>query len=102
MHLLTSIKNQIIGWIGFDLAMIPVKNFRHAIYRGLGSAILCLQEYSKISHKYDKVIGREPVLVNDHDFRSQAEGIAIPYGIYDLQANRGAVLLSAFISPCRF
>lgn len=30
-----------------------------------------------------------PVLVNDHDFRSQAIGIAIPYGIYDPQANRG-------------
>jgi hypothetical protein len=32
---------------------------------------------------------REPILVNDHDFRSDAAGIAIPYGIYDLQANRG-------------
>ena len=35
---------------------------------------------------------REPVAVNDHDFRSLASGIAIPYGIYDLQANRGTVL----------
>jgi len=34
---------------------------------------------------------REPVLVNDHDFRSEADGFAIPYGIYDTQANRGAV-----------
>ncbi|MEW5784557.1 MAG: ISAzo13 family transposase, partial [Bacillota bacterium] len=34
---------------------------------------------------------REPVVVKDHDFRSQAEGLAIPYGIYDLRANRGAV-----------
>ena len=29
--------------------------------------------------------------VNDHDFRSQAEGRAVPYGIYDLQANHGIV-----------
>lgn len=36
---------------------------------------------------------REPVLVNDHDFRSQAEGMATPYGVYDLQANRGAVFV---------
>jgi hypothetical protein len=36
---------------------------------------------------------REPVLVNDHDFRSEAEGIAVPYGIYDLQANRGTLLV---------
>jgi hypothetical protein len=31
--------------------------------------------------------------VNDHDFRSAAEGIAIPYGIYDLVANRGHVFV---------
>jgi hypothetical protein len=36
---------------------------------------------------------REPILVNDHDFRSDAEGIAVPYGIYDLQANRGTVFV---------
>ena len=33
----------------------------------------------------------QPVRVNDHDFRSEALGLAIPYGIYDLQANRGSV-----------
>ena len=36
---------------------------------------------------------RTPVLVNDHDFRSDAVGIAIPYGIYDIQANRGTVFV---------
>jgi hypothetical protein len=36
---------------------------------------------------------KQPVRVNDHDFRSDAEGLAIPYGIYDVQANRGAVFL---------
>ena len=40
---------------------------------------------------------RNPVLVNDHDFRSQADGIAIPYGIYDLQANRGSVVIGTSI-----
>jgi arginine repressor len=35
----------------------------------------------------------QPVLVNDHDFRSDATGIAIPYGIYDLRANRGTVFV---------
>jgi hypothetical protein len=44
--------------------------------------------------------------VNDHDFRSDASGIAIPYGIYDNQANRGRVVLgtshetSAFAVSC--
>jgi len=36
---------------------------------------------------------RQPVLVKDHDFRSESEGMAIPYGIYDTQANRGAVFV---------
>ena len=31
----------------------------------------------------------EPVL--DHDFRSEAKGLATPYGIYDTRANRGIV-----------
>ena len=34
-----------------------------------------------------------PELVKDHDFRSEAEGIAIPYGIYDVRANRGTVFV---------
>jgi hypothetical protein len=32
-----------------------------------------------------------PYLVNDHDFPSDAEGVAIPYGVYDPQHNRGRV-----------
>jgi len=36
---------------------------------------------------------RQPVLVNDHDFRSDADGLAISYGVYDTQANRGAVFV---------
>ena len=35
----------------------------------------------------------EPVPVNDHDFPSDASGIAVPYGIYDTQANRGFVMV---------
>jgi hypothetical protein len=45
---------------------------------------------------------REPVLVNDHDFRSDAEGIAIPYGIYDLQANRGTVFVGTSYDTPQF
>ena len=40
-----------------------------------------------------RVWSRAPILVQDHDFRSQANGMAIPYGIYDLQANRGMVVV---------
>ena len=37
--------------------------------------------------------GRLPTPVNDHDFRSLATGIALPFGIYDPQAHRGSVFV---------
>ncbi len=36
---------------------------------------------------------KQPTLVNDHDFRSDAKGIALPYGIYDLAANHGSLFV---------
>lgn len=42
---------------------------------------------------HGRLWSRGPILVNDHDFRSQAKGLAIPYGIYDLSANRGRVVV---------
>jgi len=38
---------------------------------------------------------KQAVAVNDHDFRSQGLGLAVPYGIYDIQANRGSVFVGA-------
>jgi hypothetical protein len=37
--------------------------------------------------------GQSPILVNDHDFRTDSIGVAIPYGIYDLLAKRGSVFV---------
>jgi hypothetical protein len=34
---------------------------------------------------------RTPVLVNDHDFLSDASGVGISYGIYEPPRNRGTV-----------
>lgn len=36
---------------------------------------------------------KEPIPVHDHDFRSLGKGIAVPYGIYDLEANLGSVFI---------
>lgn len=36
---------------------------------------------------------QEPQLVKDHDFRSDAEGMAIPYGVYDTRANHGFIVI---------
>jgi len=40
-----------------------------------------------------RIWSREALPVNDHDFRSQAKGMAIPRGLYDVLANRGSVLI---------
>lgn len=34
---------------------------------------------------------KQPIQVNDHDFRSQGKGMAVPYGVLDVLANRGHV-----------
>ena len=34
---------------------------------------------------------KEPTAVNDHDFKRDALGVALPRGVYDLAANRGYV-----------
>ncbi|MHB8348132.1 MAG: ISAzo13 family transposase [Acidiferrobacterales bacterium] len=36
---------------------------------------------------------RKPKQVNDHDFRTDAIGVALPYGIYDVQRNTGMVVV---------
>ena len=36
---------------------------------------------------------RKPVAVKDHDFPSEAKGKAVPYGIYDIQANLGTLFV---------
>jgi hypothetical protein len=45
---------------------------------------------------------KSPVLVNDHDFRSTAVGMAIPYGIYDPTANRGSVFVGTSHDTAQF
>jgi hypothetical protein len=45
---------------------------------------------------------REPVAVNMYDFRSDAVGIAIPYGVYDVAANRGSVFVGTSHNTPRF
>ena len=45
---------------------------------------------------------REPVEVLDHDFPSDAIGKAIPYGIYDIKANRGTVFVGTSRDTAEF
>ncbi len=36
---------------------------------------------------------REPVLVNDHDFKHDARGVAVPWGLFEITANRGHIFI---------
>jgi hypothetical protein len=45
---------------------------------------------------------QEAERVNVHDFSSQADGRAVPYGIYDLTRNRGAVYLGDSADTAEF
>jgi len=49
-----------------------------------------------------RVWSLEAPRVNDHDFRSLASGLAIPRGLYDVQANRGAVLVGTSHDTAEF
>jgi len=40
-----------------------------------------------------KIYTQERVHVNDHDFRSQADGVAIPHALYDMQRNIGYITI---------
>jgi Rhodopirellula transposase DDE domain len=40
-----------------------------------------------------RVWTRDPIVTNDHDFRSDATAIAVPYGLYDILANTGTVVV---------
>lgn len=45
---------------------------------------------------------QEPVIVNDHDFPSDADGRAIPYAVYDVRANQGAVFVGTSYDTAEF
>ena len=49
-----------------------------------------------------RIWSREPLLVNDHDFPSLGSGMAIPRGLYDVQANRGSVMVGTSHDTSQF
>ena len=44
-------------------------------------------------HRNGHYYAKRHRLVNDHDFRSQADGIVVPHGLYDIADNRGYLTL---------
>ena len=51
------------------------------------------KEYVGTFKNAGKSWSQEPIKVNDHDFLSYAKGVAVPFGIYDIQDNSGMVVV---------
>lgn len=45
---------------------------------------------------------RNPIAVNDHDFRSESDGVATPFSIYDLRYNTGFVCVGTSYDTPQF
>ena len=53
------------------------------------------KEHLGTFYRDGKLYSRDEIRVYDHDFPSSATGVVIPYGIYDLAANKAHVTLGA-------
>lgn len=42
-------------------------------------------------YRNGKLYTTDPIQMNDHDFKSFAEGTVIPHGIYDIQLNKAVI-----------
>jgi len=64
-----------------------------AEFRAAGNPIISFdtkkKEYLGNLYRAGRLYTREELHTYDHDFTSEAEGLIIPHGIYDLQRNRG-------------
>ncbi|NUO80599.1 hypothetical protein HUU05_11015 [candidate division KSB1 bacterium] len=49
-----------------------------------------------------RVWRRQAVKVRDHEFRSAADAIATPYGVYDVRANHGFVMVGTSHDTAKF
>lgn len=53
-------------------------------------------------HQAGRKWSKEPINVLDHDFPSDASGVAIPYGIYDISRNEGFVCVGTSYDTSEF
>jgi hypothetical protein len=77
-----------------DAQFRKIRRLRQSFFRAGNPVIAVDSKKKELVGRFKnrgRAWSRKAVQVNDHDFRSLAEGIAIPYGIYDVGANRGFV-----------
>ena len=77
-----------------------------AEYLGSGDPIVSIDTKKKellgTFYRDGKVYTRQSLLAWDHDFPSHAEGVVIPYGIYDLKRNFGYLSVGTSKDTTRF
>ncbi len=82
----------------------PYRDAQFGIIKGLRQAFLQTGDpIISVDSKKKELIGRfknpgrlwceKPIEVKDHDFRSEAIGLAVPYGVYDLSNNSGMLIV---------
>lgn len=75
-------------------------------YRREGLPVISVDTKSReligLFHQSGAKWSREPIPVLDHDFPSDADGVAIPYGVYDLLANEGCVSIGTTYDTAEF
>jgi hypothetical protein len=60
------------------------------------------RELIGLFHKAGRKLSREPIAVFDHDFPSDAEGVGIPYGVYDIIRDEGIVCVGTSYDTAEF
>jgi hypothetical protein len=75
-------------------------------YMGQGLPVVSVdtkcREKIGLFHQSGRRWAQRPIQVLDHDFPSDAEGVAIPYGIYDLSRNEGFVYVGTSCDTSEF
>jgi len=75
---------------------IKIKAARKSFFKkGLPSISVDSKKKEQIGNfkNNGKTWRKDPVNVNDHDFKTDAIGTCVPYGIYDPQKNKGMIVL---------
>ena len=75
-------------------------------YMGQGMPVISVDSKSREKigpfHQSGRKWARRPIQVLDHDFPSDAKGVAIPYGIYDISRNKGFVCVGTTCDTSEF
>ena len=77
-----------------------------AQYQQAGNPIISIDSKKKEMlgnfYRDGKLYTTAPIKVNDHDFKSFADGVVVPHGIYDIQLNKAVINLGTSCDTSEF